>query len=132
MNTIRFEIENVLDRNALRLEEVRILIDETDFRKLLKVPYCGISIRNLDSFLEDSSKYVEEHLYEEMTLFSICSCGEDGCGSVLGRIHIGQETISWEGFRELLDDEDSSYSTTGSFVFDKVQYLRAIEEVSAG
>lgn len=116
MNTIRFEIENVLDRNGLQLEEVRILINGTDFRKLLKVPYFGISIRNLDTFLEDSSKYIEEHLYEGMTLFYICVCGEEGCGSVLGRIHIGQETISWEGFREFLDNEDSSYRTIGKFV----------------
>ena len=63
-----------------------------------------------------------------------CTCYQDGCNSVRVKIDAGPEVITWRDFTSVLHGEECrtwggtpvDYSSLGPFVFDRKQYLRAL------
>ncbi len=74
----------------------------------------------------ESSDFEPEDL---KTLIYICTCGEDGCGSVLCNIKIDDSVVIWSGFSELLSWDEGQYEKQGPLVFDKRQYFDALTQV---
>ena len=64
-----------------------------------------------------------------------CTCFQDGCNSVLVKIEVGPETVTWSDFTSVLHGEECrswggtpiDYSDLGPFVFDRGQYIAALE-----
>jgi hypothetical protein len=64
-----------------------------------------------------------------------CTCHEDWCNSILAKINVDSQTITWRDFTSVLYGEESrswggrpiDYSALGPFVFDRKQYLEALD-----
>jgi len=72
---------------------------------------------------------------EPYSVVLTCTCYEDWCKSVLTKIAIDAQTITWRDFTSVLYGEESrswggvpiDYSALGPFVFDRRQYLEALD-----
>ena len=66
-----------------------------------------------------------------------CTCHEDWCNSVLAKIEVTSQTVTWKDFTSVLHGEESrswggtpiDYSSLGPFVFEREQYLDALNDV---
>lgn len=66
-----------------------------------------------------------------------CTCHEDGCNSVLAKIDVESETVTWRDFTSVLYGDQSrswggtpiDYSMLGPFVFDKKQYMTGLDSL---
>lgn len=56
-----------------------------------------------------------------------CSCGNLSCWPLLCKINIQGTKVVWSDFEQPHRDEDWDYSTFEGFMFDKQQYLNAID-----
>ena len=56
-----------------------------------------------------------------------CNCGNAGCWPLLCKISIQGNKVIWSEFEQPHRDDDWDYSNFEGFVFDKQQYLNAIE-----
>lgn len=67
---------------------------------------------------------------ENKTLLLGCSCGETGCWPLLCKITVEEEKVIWSGFEQWHRCTEWDYSNVG-FVFDKQQYINALEKIKA-
>ena len=67
---------------------------------------------------------------ENKTLLLGCSCGKTGCWPLLCKITIDGEKVIWSEFEQWHRCPEWVYSNFG-FVFDKRQYINALEEIKA-
>ncbi len=54
----------------------------------------------------------------------VCSCGNEGCGSVIAKVKVERSIVKWECYR--LYDEENILQV---FYFDKNKYLKIVAEV---
>ena len=64
-----------------------------------------------------------------------CTCYQDCCNSVIAKIEVGFQTVTWRDFTSVLHGEASrswggtpiDYSSLGPFVFDRKKYFEALD-----
>lgn len=64
-----------------------------------------------------------------------CTCYQDCCNSVIAKIEVGFQTVTWRDFTSILHGDASrswggtpiDYSSLGPFVFDRKQYMEALD-----
>ena len=78
-------------------------------------------------FLGGSGAWLYPHGEGKTALLS-CDCGEVGCSPLLGRITLGDETVTWDDF-EQPERPEWDYAALGPFTFDRSQYERALFEL---
>ncbi len=61
------------------------------------------------------------------TLLLGCTCGVAACWPLLCKISVRDDTVAWSEFEQPHRDEEWHYSNFAGFVFDRRQYLDAIE-----
>ncbi len=66
-------------------------------------------------------------LDQNKTALLVCICGIEGCWSLLCKIRVLGNTVTWTDFEQPHRDEEWDYSNFEGFVFDRQQYLDAIE-----
>jgi len=66
-------------------------------------------------------------LDQSKTALLVCICGIEGCWSLLCKISVLGNTVTWTEFEQPHRDEEWDYSDFDGFVFDKQQYLDEIE-----
>lgn len=73
---------------------------------------------------------------EPYSVVLTCTCFQNGCNSVLAKIESTSQTVIWKDFTSVLYGERSrswggspiDYSKLGPFIFDKKQYMDALDE----
>lgn len=66
---------------------------------------------------------------QNKTMLLGCVCGVTGCWPLLCKITVEGDTVTWSEFEQPHRDDDWDYSEFEGFVFEKQQYLDAIEAV---
>ena len=72
---------------------------------------------------------------EPYSVVLTCTCHEDLCNTVLVKINVHSQTVTWRDFTSVLNGEESrswggrpiDYSALGPFVFDLQEYLEALD-----
>jgi hypothetical protein len=72
---------------------------------------------------------------EPYSVLLTCTCYEDYCNSIIAKIEVGLQTVTWRDFTSVLYGEEArswggtpiDYSSLGPFVFDRNQYMEALD-----
>ncbi|HKY53556.1 MAG TPA: hypothetical protein VJM08_04580 [Anaerolineales bacterium] len=148
MDTIKFIIEDITkEESDYRYRAVNIYINGENLIDLVgRIERITLASTNLSDSTEPS--YVglnvewrlnlrEEFLGNTQQPFCVlltCTCYEDECNSIIARIHMDSKTVTWSEFTSRLYGEESrlwggtpiDYSGLGPFVFDRKQYMDAL------
>jgi hypothetical protein len=66
---------------------------------------------------------------QEKTALLGCGCGEVGCSSLMARVTVTDDTVTWDEF-EQPTRSDWDYDGFGPFTFARSEYERALMAIS--
>ena len=116
-------VEVVLDGVGLidRLREIERPFAEREVSPQLAGAYACLSARTTflpsQHFLGDTRPLLR---HKADIVLLVCTCGCEGCWDFVCRITVAEETVTWDGFRQV--HRHWNYSPLGRFVFDRRQY----------
>lgn len=149
MDTIQFFIVEYIDEEfQVHHSEIHIYINGRDLMDMVEQiehaalnlqHECDSSTRSYAGLNPDWRPNLRNEFLgntpEPYSVVLTCTCYEDWCNSVLTKIHVDSQTVTWRDFTSVLHGEESrswggipiDYSALGPFVFDRKQYLEALE-----
>jgi hypothetical protein len=157
MDTVRFIVEDYFDQeNGFGFPTINIYINdnnlihlieeiELEYRAPLKMgqpyqqSYVGLHPRYYPAFRNEFLGQTRRPYKVLLT----CACLEDLCNSIVARVSINAETVTWQDFKnpflsaepglwvslqdaDIADGFPIDYSSLGPFVFDRKQYIHAV------
>ncbi len=159
MDTIKFIIEDYVDEEeGFRLPTINIYINgknlidlvdqvENSYRAspedgMRSQSYIGLHA----GYRRDFAEEFLGHKNRPRSVLLTCTCLEELCNSIVAKITVSADTVTWSEIRSpflgaetgLWVDMDGSentdgcpinYSALGPFVFDREQYLNALDEL---
>jgi hypothetical protein len=63
----------------------------------------------------------------DKTVLLGCSCGEVGCWPLMARVELSEAEVTWREFEQPHRSSEWSYEGFGPFVFNRSQYMKALE-----
>jgi hypothetical protein len=159
MDTIRFVIEDYIDEeNRFRFPTINIYINESNLielvEKIERTPYGEMDEEVFEqSYVGLHPEYHRDFLKEFLGLHDrpsillTCKCLEVLCNCITAKIFLGAETVMWADIKspwlssktpngEMTMEQalevgwlPIDYSTLGNFVFNRGQYLDALDNL---
>ena len=147
MNKILFKVEDRKTYDSGYQEcKVNILIDGKHLAEIMKEYEMPMAVKEGNpslagdySAIDVASSSLKQYYFgkdkadwgdeKNKTAILGCSCGNLGCWPLLCKINKQGTKVVWSDFEQPHRDEDWDYKTFESFVFDKQQYLNAIDAI---